>query len=90
MIQDIFEGVPQATFAESDLKNGIDIVTALVEMGGFLKSNGEARRELRQNAISVNKAKVTDNKVLKQDDLIGGNYILLQKGKKNNYLVTVE
>ena len=90
LIQDIFEGVPQASFSKADLANGIDIVSALAEKGGFLKSNGEARRELKQNSISVNKAKVTDNKVLTEEDLIGGKYILLQKGKKNNFLVTVE
>jgi len=90
LIQDIFEGVPQATFSKSDLANGIDIVSALAEKGGFLKSNGEARRELKQNSISVNKEKVTDVKILGKDDLIGGKYILLQKGKKNNFLVTVE
>ena len=90
LIQDIFEGVPQATFAKAELAEGIDIVAALAEKGGFLKSNGEARRELKQNSISVNKEKVTDTKVLTEDDLIGGKYILLQKGKKNNYLVTVE
>jgi tyrosyl-tRNA synthetase len=90
LIQDIFEGVPQATFAKAELAEGIDIVAALAEKGEFLKSNGEARRELKQNAISVNKEKVTDSKVLTEDDLIGGKYILLQKGKKNNYLVTVE
>ena len=90
LIQDIFEGVPQASFTKADLANGIDIVSALAEKGGFLKSNGEARRELKQNSISVNKAKVTDTKVLTEEDLIGGKYILLQKGKKNNFLVTVE
>lgn len=90
LIQDIFEGVPQATFSKSDLANGIDIVSALAEKGGFLKSNGEARRELKQNSISVNKEKVTDVKILGKDDLIGGKYILLQKGKKNNFLITVE
>ncbi len=90
LIQDIFEGVPQATFAKAELAEGIDIVAALAEKGEFLKSNGEARRELKQNSISVNKEKVTDTKVLTEDDLIGGKYILLQKGKKNNYLVTVE
>jgi tyrosyl-tRNA synthetase len=90
LIQDIFEGVPQATFNKADLANGIDIVSALVEKGNFLKSNGEARRELKQNSISVNKAKVNDTCVLTEVDLIGGKYILLQKGKKNNYLVTVE
>lgn len=90
MIQDIFEGVPQATFSKGELANGIDIVSAFVEKGGFLKSNGEARRELKQNSISVNKAKVNDTCVLTEEDLIGGKYILLQKGKKNNYLITVE
>ena len=90
LIQDIFEGVPQAIFSATDLEKGIDIVSALVEKGGFLKSNGEARRELKQNAISVNKEKVTDVKILGKDDLIGGKYILLQKGKKNNFLITVE
>jgi tyrosyl-tRNA synthetase len=90
LIQDIFEGVPQASFTKADLANGIDIVSALAEKGGFLKSNGEARRELKQNSISVNKAKVTDTKVLTEEDLIGGKYILLQKGTKNNFLVTVE
>jgi tyrosyl-tRNA synthetase len=90
LIQDIFEGVPQASFTKADLANGIDIVSALAEKGGFLKSNGEARRELKQNSISVNKAKVTDTKELTEEDLIGGKYILLQKGKKNNFLVTVE
>ena len=90
LIQDIFEGVPQASFTKADLANGIDIVSALAEKGGFLKSNGEARRELKQNSISVNKAKVTDTKVLTEEDLIGGKYILLQKGKTNNFLVTVE
>ncbi|MGB1039764.1 MAG: tyrosine--tRNA ligase [Flavobacteriales bacterium] len=90
LIKDIFEGVPQATFLKSELINGIDVVSALVEKGNFLSSNGEARRELKQNSISVNKEKVTDTKVLGEDDLIGGKYILLQKGKKNNYLITVE
>ena len=90
LIHDIFEGVPQATFSKADLANGIDIVSAFVEKGNFLKSNGEARRELKQNSISVNKAKVNDTCVLTEEDLIGGKYILLQKGKKNNYLITVE
>lgn len=90
LINDIFEGVPQATFAMAELEVGIDIIAALAEKGGFLASNGEARRELKQNAISVNKEKVNDTKILTTEDLIGGKYILLQKGKKNNYLVTVE
>lgn len=90
LIADVFEGVPQTTFSKKDLEVGIDIIAALAEKGGFLKSNGEARRELKQNAISVNKEKVKEDYTLTEKDLIGGKYILLQKGKKNNYLVTVE
>ncbi len=90
LIADVFEGVPQATFAKADLAEGIDIIAALAEKGGFLKSNGEARRELKQNAISVNKEKVKEGYTLTEKDLIGGKYILLQKGKKTNFLVTVE
>jgi tyrosyl-tRNA synthetase len=90
LIADVFEGVPQATFSKADLANGIDIIAALVEKGGFLESNGAARRELKQNSISVNKTKVKDDYVLTENDLIGGKYILLQKGKKNNFLVTIE
>lgn len=90
LIADVFEGVPQATFAKADLVEGIDIIAALAEKGGFLKSNGEARRELKQNAISVNKEKVKEDYTLTENDLIGGKYILLQKGKKTNFLVTIE
>ena len=89
-INKIFKGVPALKVTNKEISTGIDIVSAFVEKGGFLKSNGEARRELKQNSISVNKEKVNDSKVLNEDDLIGGKYILLQKGKKNNYLITVE
>jgi tyrosyl-tRNA synthetase len=57
---------------------------------GFLSSNGEARRELKANAVSVNKSKVSESYFLGEKDLIHGKYILLGKGKKNNYLVIAE
>lgn len=84
---DIFEGVPQAEIALSEIKNGVTIVDALATKTGFLASNGEARRALKENSISVNKDKVGDDKMLTEDDLISGKYILLQRGKKNNFLV---
>lgn len=84
---DIFEGVPQAEVALADIKNGITIVDALASQTGFLSSNGEARRALKENSISVNKDKVGEDKMLTEDDLISGKYILLQRGKKNNFLV---
>lgn len=84
---DIFEGVPQAEVALSEIKNGITIVDALATKTGFLNSNGEARRALKENSISVNKDKVGEDKMLTEEDLISGKYILLQRGKKNNFLV---
>jgi len=84
---DIFEGVPQAEVSLADIKNGITIVDALATKTGFLSSNGEARRALKENSVSVNKDKVGEDKMLTEEDLISGKYILLQRGKKNNFLV---
>ena len=84
---DIFEGVPQAEVSLSEIENGITIVDALATKTNFLASNGEARRALKENSISVNKDKVGEDKMLTSDDLISGKYILLQRGKKNNFLV---
>lgn len=86
----VFEGVPQATIAKEDLENGLAIVDVLVEKSGFLKSNSEARRELATNAISVNKEKITDEFILDTSHLINDKYILLQKGKKNYFILLVE
>ena len=71
----------------SEIENGLNIVDALATATKFLASNGEARRALKENSISVNKDKVGEDKVLGTDDLINGKYILLQRGKKNNFLV---
>jgi len=84
---DVFDGVPQAEIAQADLENGIEIITALNEKSGFLKSNGEARRALKENSISVNKEKITDATVLTKEDLIADKFILLQRGKKNYFLL---
>ena len=88
-LAEIFEGIPQAEVALSDLKEGIDIVTLLNEKTGFLASNGESRRALKENSISVNKEKVTEDKIITNNDLISNQFILLQKGKKNYYVVRV-
>ena len=85
----IFEGVPQVTIPTSDLNNGMSIVDALASKSGFLSSNGEARRELKANAISVNKEKVNEEFVLTNKDLIQGKFILLGKGKKTNYILKI-
>ena len=86
---DVFEGVPQAEISKTDLAEGISIVDALNEKSGFLKSNGEARRALKENSISVNKEKVKEDKVITTNDLIADKFVLLQRGKKNYFLLKV-
>jgi len=84
---EVFEGVPQAFLSKSFLKEGLDMIAALSAETGFLKSNGDARRELKQNAISVNKEKVQENYLIDEQDLIDKQYVLLQRGKKNYFIL---
>ena len=84
---DVFEGVPQAELSKSTLEDGLDILPALVGESGFLSSNGEARRALKENSIAVNKTKVGADKKLTQADLINSTYILLQRGKKTYFIL---
>lgn len=86
----VFEGVPQAAVSRKEIEEGLGIIDALSARTGFLSSNGEARRELKGNAISVNKTKVNDQFTLTPDVLINDKYVLLGKGKKNNYIIVVE
>ena len=86
----IFDGVPQAIVSRLDIEDGMGIIDALSGKTGFLKSNGEARRELKANAIAVNKTKVSEDYTIKPDTLINDKYVLLSKGKKNNFILVVE
>ena len=87
---DIFEGVPQEHVNRADLEAGIPIVDFMAVNTQIFPSKGEARKMVQGNGVSVNKDKVTLDKVMTTDDLIDGKYILVQKGKKNYYLVVVE
>lgn len=86
---EVFEGVPQSEISQSDLKEGIDMVPLLASHTNFLKSNGEAWRALSENSISVNKQKVGEKDRVGFQDLIDGQYILLQRGKKNYFVIKV-
>ena len=86
---DVFDGVPQTQIAKSEIENGLDIITALAEKGGFLKSNGEARRALKENSISVNKEKVAADYSITSKDLINNKFVLLQRGKKNYFVLQI-
>lgn len=87
---EIFDGVQQATVSRTDIESGIGIIDALSGKTGFLLSNGEARRDLQSNAISVNKEKIDEQFILTTADLINDKFILLGKGKKTNFIIVVE
>ncbi len=86
---DVFEGVPMAELSMNTLEQGVGVVELLTEHGNFLPSKGEARRALKEGSIAVNKQKVQDDHVIGTKDLIGGRYVLLQRGRKNYFLVKV-
>ena len=86
---DVFDGVPQAEISAVELEGGLDMIAALAAQTGFLGSNGEARRELKQNSISVNKEKVKEDYKITREDLINEKFVLLQRGKKNYYVLVV-
>lgn len=86
----VFEGVPQRTLTRSELDQGVGVIDVLA--GGdapFLASNGEARRALKEGSVSVNKEKVNDSKIVTAADAMGSGLILVQRGKKNYFLVRV-
>lgn len=86
MLLDIFEGVPQGTMSKTEIEAGADIIDVLVN-SGFLPSKGEARRALQENSIAVNKQKVTLETKIDVSHLIHGELIILQRGKKNYFLL---
>ena len=86
----IFEGVPTEHISNELLQQGIPIVDFLADVGKVSSSKGEARRSLKENSISINKGKVNEQYVVSDKDLLNNKYILIQKGKKNYYLVIVD
>ena len=86
---ELFEGVPQANIKKDLLVEGIDIIKVLVSETGFLNSNGDARRALNENAISVNQIKVKQDYIINNKDLIAEKYVLIQRGKKTYFILNV-
>tara|TARA_B100001079_G_scaffold148023_1_gene126786 strand:+ start:168 stop:1460 length:1293 start_codon:yes stop_codon:yes gene_type:complete len=86
---EIFDGVPSNNLSKKKLQQEIEIENLLATETNFLKSISEARRAIKENSISINKKKISGNTKITKDDLINGKYILLQRGKKNYYLVII-
>ena len=89
LFMEIFDGVPQKEITKSELAGKVKIIDLLYSISGFLKSNGEARRALNENSISINKKKASIDFMVGEEDLIANQYILLQRGKKNYFVLKV-
>ena len=87
MFLSVFEGVPQFEVPSSVLDETCGVVDFLAKHTQVFNSNGEARRMLKDNGVSINKTKVKEDKTVTKDDLLNGKYVLVQKGKKNYYIV---
>jgi tyrosyl-tRNA synthetase len=86
---DIFDGVPMVELQMNLISDGLDIIGALAEKTGFLKSNSEARRALKENSISVNMSKVSEGFIITPDDLINDRFVLLERGKKSKFILRI-
>jgi tyrosyl-tRNA synthetase len=85
----IFDGVPLFEIDKKSLKAGINIVDLLGEKTAIFPSKGEARRMIKGGGVNLNKSKVEDEAMtVGINDLLNESYLLVQKGKKNYYLIT--
>lgn len=85
---EIFEGVPQFNMAKNILTNGTDVASLLAEHTAVFPSKGEVKKTIQGGGLSINKAKVENmTAVISADDLINDRFIVVQKGKKNYFLI---
>ena len=81
-------GIDTFEVSKADVSSGINIVDLLVDKAAVFPSKTEARKMVSGNAVSINKTKIADvNAIINLDAFIGGNYLLVSKGKKENYLI---
>jgi tyrosyl-tRNA synthetase len=88
---DVFKGVPTFDVSKSELEGGIDVVTLLTDKAAVFPSKGELRKLIKGGGVSINKEKITNAELeCKADALLNGKYLLVQKGKKNYFLLRAE
>jgi len=84
----VFEGVPQFPVDRKLLDEGVGVIDLLAEHTEVFPSKGELRRTIKGGGLSINKSKVTaDDATVNAASLIGEKYLLVQKGKKNYFLI---
>lgn len=90
MFFEVFEGVPQFVVDKNIFIDNINIVEFLVTHTQVFPSKGEARRMLKDNGVAINKMKVGEQSTIAMDNFINGQYLLVQKGKKNYYVIVIK
>ena len=84
----VFEGVPQFNISRSELETGIKAIELFTEKAAVFTSKGEMRKMVQSGGVSINKEKMTDQDYLiTKSDLLNNKYLLVQKGKKNYFLL---
>ncbi len=86
----VFEGVPTFEVSKEEILQGINIIDLLAEKTQILASKGEVRRALKENSLSVNKEKVKEDYITSAESLLNEQYILVQKGKKNYFIIVAK
>jgi tyrosyl-tRNA synthetase len=92
LLLDIFEGVPKYEISKNDLANGTTLVELLTSKTNIFPSKGEAKKMILGNGVSINKLKVNEPELMMENSLylIKEKYILVQKGKKNYFLIIAQ
>jgi len=87
-VLEIFEGIPQFSISKEELEQGIDAATLLAEKSSVFASKGEAKKLIQGGGVSVNKEKISDPQgIFNVQNLLNDQFIIVQKGKKNYYLL---
>ena len=86
---EVFDGVPQAEVTRTEIAAGLDMIAALSAKTSFIASNSEARRALKEKSIAVNKEKVEESYIIGEKDIIDDKFVLLQRGKKNYFVIVI-
>ncbi|PIE84677.1 MAG: tyrosine--tRNA ligase [Bacteroidia bacterium] len=86
----VFDGVPTMGVSAETLRGGVPLVDLLTDLTQIFPSKGELRRAVKGGGLSLNKVKVSEaERTVGMDDTLQGKYILVQKGKKDYYIITV-
>lgn len=90
-VLEMFEGIPQFNISKSELNIGIDAATLLAEKSAIFPSKGEAKKTIQGGGVSVNKEKVAEMaQIFNTDHLINDKFIVVQKGRRNYFLLIAE